>query len=625
MRLTRVLFSFVLTFVAAAVLFAADPIRITIDATDAPHDVLHSRLTIPATAGPLTLYYPKWIPGEHGPTGPIVQTAGLHIAANGQAISWSRDPREMYAMRVDVPSGANSITVDMDFLDPVGTGQFSGGGSMTPRLALVSWNSALLYPAAKSSDDVQYEPVLRIPNGWKYATALTTVSSNGSEIHFEPVTLTHLIDSPVLIGSILRKIDLPVSNSPYRHTINIAADSDAAVVTPDDFAAMYGRLADEARALFGAEHFRHYDWLVTLSNNVEHFGLEHHESSDDRTREEILADADSRRDLAGLLAHEYVHSWNGKFRRPAGLATANYEQPMTGELLWVYEGLTQYIGKLLDYRSGLWTPEYYREALALTASDLTPNAGRAWRPLEDTAVEAQLLYGSPREWSAYRRSVDFYEEGVLLWLDTDMTIRKLTGNKRSLDDFCKRFHGGSDGDPVVKTYTFDDVVRALNDVAPNDWASFLNQRLHSLTSAPFGGIEMSGWRVIFNDQPNEAQSGPEKRNKSASYATSLGLWVGEEGRVSDVIPGTPAAKAGIVPGAMIVAVNGRKFTPEVLRNAVRDSKNASGPMQIIVSSGDFFTTASVDYRNGARFPHLEKIPNTPDWLSELGKPLAKIR
>jgi predicted metalloprotease with PDZ domain len=611
--------SFIAALFIAASAFAADPIRITVDATDVTRDILHSHLTIPATAGPLNLFYPKWIPGEHGPTGPIVQTAGLKIASNGQTLRWMRDPREMYEMRVDVPSGANSITVDLDFLDPVGTGQFSAGGSMTPHLAIISWNALLLYPAVKSSEDLRYEATLRIPSGWKYATALTTASVNGDEIRFAPETLTHLVDSPVLIGSILRKIDLPPSG-PYRHTLNIAADSDAATVTPDDFAAGYKALVDEARALFGAEHYRHYDWLVTLSDGVEHFGLEHHESSDNRTDENILAEDSTRRSLAGLLAHEYVHSWNGKYRRPAGLAVANYDQPMTGELLWVYEGLTQYLGKLLDFRSGLWTPEYYRESLALTASNLTPNAGRAWRPLEDTAVEAQLLYGAPREWAAYRRSVDFYEESVLLWLDADMTIRRLTGNKRSLDDFCRRFHGGADGDPVVKPYTFDDVARTLNDVAANDWASFLNQRIRSTTSAPLGGVEASGWRLIYNDQENEAQKGGEKRSKNTSYSTSLGFWVDEEGRVSDVIPGTPAANAGVTPGSKVIAVNGRRFTKDAMRIAVRDSKNTTGPMELIVSSGEFFKTVKIDYRGGLRYPHLEKIPNAPDWLSELGKP-----
>ncbi len=622
MRLTRIALTFVSTLLLAAAAIAAEPVRITVDATDAPRDVLHARVTIPATAGPLSLFYPKWIPGEHGPTGPLVQTAGLRVTSGGQTLRWSRDLKEMYEIHVDVPSGASDVTVDMDWLDPVGTGQYSGGGSMTPQLAMVSWNSVLWYPAVKSSDDLTYEATLRVPNGWKYATGLTTTATNGNDIRFEPVSLTRLVDSPVLIGSIFKKIDLPASG-PYRHTIDIAADSEAATVTPADFAATYGRLVDEARAMFGAEHYRHYDWLVTLSDNVQHFGLEHHESSDDRTSEDILSDEDKRRGLAGLLAHEYVHSWNGKYRRPSGLATANYDVPMTGELLWVYEGLTHYLGKLLPYRSGLWTAEYYRDSLALTASELSSNAGRSWRPLEDTAVEAQILYGAPQAWSAYRRGVDFYEEGVLLWLDADMTIRKLTGNKRSLDDFCRRFHGGTNGDPVVKPYTLDDVVRALNDVVPNDWASFLNQRIRSTISAPLGGIETSGWRLAYSDQPNPVLEAGEKRAKSADYGSTLGFWISDEGRISDVIPGSPAAKAGIVPGARLIAIDGRRFKPELLKTAVRESKNATAPMQVIFGSGEFVKSTAIDYHGGFRYPHLERIPNTPDWLTELGKALAK--
>lgn len=626
MRLLRLTSLFLALLLVSAVAFAATPIRITVDATDAPRDVLHAHLTIPAAAGPLTLWYPEWIPGEHGPTGPLVQMAGLHISANNQTVTWTRDPVEMYAMHVDVPSGATSINVDFDYLDPVGTGSYSGGGSMTQRLAMVSWNTLLLYPAAKSSDDLLYEPVLRIPSGWKYATGLTTTSTNDQEIHFEPATLTRLVDSPVLIGAFMRKVDLPAASSSLRHTIDIVSDSEAATVTPSDFAARYAHLVDEARALFGAEHYRHYDWLVTLSDNVQHFGLEHHESSDDRTDEAALADDIGRRGLAGLLSHEYMHSWNGKYRRPAGLAVPNYDKPMTGELLWVYEGLTTYLGDLLAARSGLWSAEYYRESLATIASRLSSNAGRSWRPLADTAVEAQILYGSPREWAAYRRGVDFYEEGLLLWLDTDMTIRKLTGNKRSLDDFCRRFYGGKDGDPSVHPYTFDDVVRALNEVAPNDWAAFLNQRLRSTSAAPLGGIETSGWRLVYNDQPNQTQAvsmSGERRGRPADYSTTLGFWVNGEGRVSDVIPGSPAATAGLVPGAMLIAVNGRRYTREALLTAVRESKDVTTPIQLIFSSGEFVSTGSVNYHGGLRYPHLERISASPDWLTELEKPLAK--
>jgi len=529
----------------------------------------------------------------------------------------------MYSFHLDVPSGATTLDVDLDYLDPVATGQFSGGGSLTPRLAVISWNAVLLYPSTKSSDDLTYDATLKLPNGWKHTTALNTTSANDNEINFEPVSLTHFLDSPVLAGLNLKSISLPSSTSPFAHRIDIAADSDAAMNVPDDFAASYGRLVDEARAIYGVEHFRHYDWLLTLSDSVEHFGLEHHESSDDRTAENEFGEESRRKDLAQLLAHEYSHSWNGKYRRPAGLATPNYDVPMKGELLWVYEGLTQYLGKLLPYRAGLWTPEYYRESAALVASNLVNRGvGRAWRPLEDTAVAAQILYGSPEAWRSARRSTDFYDEGFLLWLDADMTIRKMTSNKKSLDDFLRHFFGGSDGDPVVKPYVFDDVVKALNDVVPNDWAAFLNQRLRSSTNAPLGGFETSGWRLVYNDTPNVQQHAIEERDESVDASNSLGFWVDDTGRIGDVIPNTPAAKAGVVPGSTLVGVNGRRYKARILRDFIRDSKTATGSMQLVFTAEDFVNVVNVDYHGGSRYPHLERIASSTDWLSELGKPRA---
>jgi predicted metalloprotease with PDZ domain len=610
-----------LAFAFGVTLRAATPIRLSVDATDAPRKLLHARITLPVQPGPLTLWYPKWIPGEHGPTGPLVQMAGLKISANGSAVRWSRDLREMYAFHVDVPPKASELTIELDYLDPASGGQFTAGGSMTPQLGLISWNTVLLYPQSKSSDELTYEATLRLPSGWSYATALETASAAGGEVRFAPVSLTKLVDSPVLAGAHLKKVALP-SSSPFEHRIDIAADGDAALKTPDDFAASYGRMVDEARALFGAEHFRHYDWLVTLSNSVAHFGLEHHQSSDDRMDENVLGEEATRRALAGLLAHEYAHSWNGKHRRPAGLATPNYDVPMTGEHLWIYEGLTQYLGNLLAYRSALWSPEHYREQVAVIAASLAERPGRAWRPLEDTAVEAQVLYGAPGEWAAYRRGVDFYDEGLLLWLDADMTIRKATAGKKSLDDFLKRFYGGADGDPVVRPYTFDEVVRTLNDVAPMDWASFLNTRIRSTTNAPLGGIENSGWRLVMTDKPNTALEAAEKRFHFIDATATLGFVVAESGRVNDVMPAGLAGKAGVVPGARLVAVNGRRFTPDALRNAIRDSKETKAPIEFIVESGDFFNTAAIDYHGGLRYPHLERVEGMPDRLAELGKPKA---
>ena len=615
---------FVVVSAALFVAFAlsAAPITLHVDATGVASNVYHAHLTMPATPGPMTLYYPKWIPGEHGPTGPINGLTGLQIKANGTAVPWLRDPVDMFAFQVEVPAGATSLDIDLDYLAPAPGANFTAGASTSPRLAVLSWNTVLLYPkTAAHSDSLEVDASLHIPAGWQYATALETRGRSGDEITFESASLTRVIDSPVQIGTILRKIDIP-SHSPLKHTLNLLSESTEATQTPDDFAAQYGRLVDEASALFGANHYRHYDWLLTLSDGVAHFGLEHHESSDDRTDEPALREDTSRKWVSTLLAHEFVHSWNGKYRRPAGLATGNYDKPMTGELLWVYEGLTEYLGDLLPVRSGILSADDYRENLAETAANMTQHVGRTWRPLLDTAVAAQLLYEAPGASTNWRRSVDYYPEGELLWLDADMTIRSLTNGKKSLDDFCRAFYGGASGHPDLKPYTFDDIVAALNAVAPHDWRAFLNERLTSMSpTPPMGGIEQAGWHLVYTDKPNTALQYYEGRNKGADLSASVGFSVRDNGTINDVVPASVAARAGLTPGGHIVAVNGRAYTTARLRDVIKASGSATTPMTIIVQNGEFYTTASVDYHGGERYPHLERVTGKADWMEALTKPL----
>ena len=615
-------FALVLIVLFAVSLHAA-PITLRVDATGAPSKMFHAHLTIPAAPGAMTLYYPKWIPGEHSPSGPIIGLAGLKITANGAPVVWQRDPVEMFAMHVDVPAGAAALEADLDYLGYPGGAIFSAGASASPKLAVMSWNTVLLYPGGAASDAIQYQASLRIPAGWKYATAMETRSTAGDEIVFEPVSLTTLVDSPVQMGAELRKINVP-SSTGLTHNINLLSENPFAIDPPADFGTQYTRLVEEAHALFGANHYRHYDWLLTVSDQVAHFGLEHHESSDDRVGADVIRDDTARKWVAGLMAHEYVHSWNGKYRRPAGLATPNYEVPMRGELLWVYEGLTNYLGELLPWRSGFWTADEFRDNLAATAAQMAQHVGRTWRPLSDTAVAAQVLYGSPQAGGAWRRSVDFYPEGTLLWLDVDMTIRGLTGGKKSLDDFCRAFYGGTSGHPELKPYTFDDIVNALNGVAANDWRAFLNKRLSSLDpNPPFGGIEASGWRLIYNDKPNVAIEAASKAFKFADFNPSLGFSVGSNGNISDVIPNSPAARAGVAPGARIIAVNGRRYSQEALGDLVKVSSTSTTPIELILETGDLFSTRSIDYHGGPRYPHLERIDGKPDLLTVLGKGLAK--
>ena len=600
-------------------------ITIAVDATEAPRKILHARLTIPTKSGPLTLLYPKWIPGEHGPTGPITDLAGLKITGAAKGIAWHRDDVDMYAFHLDIPEGISSIEVALDFLLPAGAEGFSAAASATANLVVLSWNQVLLYPEGYRSDDLTYVASLRLPEGWKFGTALPAAQQAGISgqliYRFKPVSLTTLVDSPVIAGSHFRTIKLTESTAPS-FQIDMVSDSEAALQMSGAQIGNYKQLVLETNDLFGAHHYDHYHFLYTLSDDVAHFGLEHHESSDDRVAERTLLDESLRKASSDLLPHEFVHSWNGKYRRPIGLATPDYEQPMKGELLWVYEGLTEYLGSILAARSGLRTAEDQREHLAAIAAYLDRYPGRTWRPLIDTTIAAQLLYNASSSWSAWRRGVDFYDEGELIWLEADTIIRQQTKGARSLDDFCRRFHGAPNTEPMVKPYTFDDVVNTMNDVAPYDWRTFFTTRLNSLDPhAPLGGITNSGWRLIYNDVQSEYQKALEAAGKSADFSYSLGLRLNEEGGIGDVVPGMPAAEAGLGAGMKIVDVNGRAYSLEGLREALHEGKTTRTPLELTVQNGDFSKTYKIDYHGGERFPHLERDSSRADLLQQIIKPL----
>jgi predicted metalloprotease with PDZ domain len=400
----------------------------------------------------------------------------------------------------------------------------------------------------------------------------------------------------------------------------MVADSAAALEMSPELLTHYKQLIAESGVLYGARHYRDYHFLLSLSDYVAHFGLEHHESSDDRVGERMLVDDTERKLEASLLPHEMTHSWNGKYRRPAGLATPNYQEPMKGELLWVYEGLTEYLGDVLAARSGLWTPEEYRDNLAHVAAYLNHRPGRTWRPLIDTTVAAQLLYESPGAWASWRRSVDFYDEGELIWLEADVVIRQQSGGKKSIDDFTHLFHGGQSGPPMLKPYTFDDLVSAFNQVVPYDWRKFFTDRLTSTSQdAPLGGVEGSGWRLVYQDRPGELASAREQARKFNDAEFSIGLIINENGDVADAIIGGPAYQAGMGPGMKVAAVNGRQYSSTVLNDALTAGKNNNAPLELLVVNGEYYKTFRIDYHDGRRYPHLIRDAGKPDLLSEIIK------
>jgi len=596
----------------------APNVTLSVDATAAPRKIFHATLKIPAGAGDLTLYYPKWIPGEHAPDGPVVDLAGLFFKANGQTLKWRRDLLDGFTIHVAVPAGVSEVDAELDFLSPATfESGFSSGSSATAKLAVISWNQVLLYPKGWKADEIAYTASLKIPEGWKFGTPLPIASQNGNEIRFAPAPLTTLVDSPVITGEFLKVV--PLSEDPLTQ-MDIAADSSAALDAPPEVWDHYKSLVDQALKLFGAHHYRQYHFLYTLSDHVAHFGLEHHESDDSRVDERALVDDTARKLSAGLLPHEYVHSWNGKFRRPAGLATPDYQQPMQTDLLWVYEGLTNYLGFVLTARSGLLTAEQNRDDLAVTAAQLDHLPGRQWRNLQDTADAAPQLYFAPEAWNSWRRGTDFYPEGTLTWLWVDVIIRQQTNGKRSIDDFCHLFHGGPSTGPALKTYTFDDIVNALNQVVAYDWRGFWTERLTNHgPGAPLGGVEGSGWKVTYDETLSEMLGSAASMFHFVPAAVALGLNLRDDGEITDTTEGQVAAKAGIGPGMKVIAVNGRRFSPEGLRDAIRGAKGTTATVDLLVENADYYKTYKLDYHGGEMYPHLVREESRPDLLSEIFK------
>lgn len=606
---------------------AGQPIQLFVDLTDAPRNIYHSRLTVPVKPGPLTLVYPKWIPGNHRPAGPIASVTGVKMEAGGQTLAWERDPVDMYAFHVAVPAGVSELQVLLDTITTDGSAG-ANGPSATSNVLDLNWNQVVLYPQGANSDDVEVRPSVSLPQGWKFGTALQRENmgesgSHGSSEIFKPVSLTMLVDSPLIAGAHYRRIELTKPGETPVHVIDMVSESEAGLaMTPADEAA-YRKLVAETGALFGARHYLEYHFLLTLSDDAGHHGVEHHQSSDNSVAERTLNDSDPHLMEAGLLPHEFTHSWNGKYRRPAGLATRNYQEPMVGDLLWVYEGLTEYLGEVLTARSGLWSPEQFRDSLAATAAMLDHRAGRSWRPLEDTARSVQILRMQGPEWQSWRRGLDYYPEGGLIWLEVDTIIRQATRGQKSLDDFCRLFHGGESGPPKVVPYTFDDLVRTLNQVAPYDWARFLHARVSMTKTAwPVDSLERDGWRLVYDDRPNVFIHAGEETGKYVDASYSLGLVVKRDGEFKDVIYGSPAYAAGVGPGMKLVAVNGRAWSKEVLRDALRESKDGKQPIELLVENAKFFKTYSVACHEGIRNPHLQRIEGA-DVLGEILKPLSK--
>jgi len=607
---------------------AGDPpggpaITLTVDATDAPRRILHAKLVIPAKPGSLTLCYPKWIPGEHGPTGPVSDLAGLRLSAGDRPVPWRRDDADMYAFSCEAPAGTSEITATLDFLTPPSSGgRFSAGPSCSAKLAVLSWNQFVLYPKGADPRELKVQAELVVPRNWKIATALPIQSGSGERTTFAPVTLEALIDSPVLSGAYLKDIRIGPSAGPP-HYLHVAADSPEAIRIDSAMQSHFDSLVAEAWAMFGCRPYESYHFLLALSDHVAHFGLEHHQCSDNRGPERMLLDETLMLANVDLLPHEYVHSWNGKYRRPRDMVAKDYQEPQKTRLLWIYEGLTDYLDMVLATRSGLCSTDDFNDSLALYAQYVDNMRGRAWRPLDDTGAAFQVFDSGRSDWGVWRRAPwDVYDEGAMIWLEVDCIIRTESKGQKSLNDFCRRFFGGAEGAPCVKPYVLEDVVADLNAIAPYDWAGFFRQRAaETANKAPLRGIELGGWKLAYDSSPSYLQQAWDSQWSGATdLSASIGASVKDDGTIVDVIPDETADRAGLAPGMKIVAVNSRRFTLEGLCSAIASSKDSQAPLELLTENADYFRTYTLDYHGGEKYPRLERNESMPDLLGKIAEP-----
>lgn len=592
-------------------------VTLDIDTTDTDRRIWRIRQTIPVTrAGPMTLLYSQWIMGNHAPRGPIYNYAGLKITANGKPVPWARDPGDVYAFHIDVPAGARQLDVEAQFLTPLDPAQ--GGRMVTPEMLRLNWYVGALYPAGHYARRVNVAASVKLPPGWDYATALETASRTGDTVTFKPASWETVIDSPLFAGKHMRKFDLdPGGRS--RVTLNAMGDEPDMVNPSDAIIGVMRELVRQADKLFGARHFDHYDFLLSVSDTLAGAGIEHQRSSDNGVSGNYFRTWDTALISRDLLAHEYVHSWNGKYRRGADLWTPNFNTPMRNTMLWVYEGQTQYWGAVLSARSGFLTKQQALDDVAALAATYEARVGRDWRPLMDTTHDPIIAARRSLPWSTWQRSEDYYSEGRLIWLDADTLIRERSGGKRSLDDFAKAFFGVNDGDWGTLTYTRRDIIATLNKVEPYDWETFLAERVDQPAKAPLDGITRGGYRLVYVEKPSDTWASAEARARNANLTYSIGLVVDAAGKLTAVQWGGPAFKAGLSSAVTLVSVNDRAFSIDRLKAAVAATKSGT-PVKLQYRLGDDIRTVTLDYRGGARYPKLEPIPGAKPLLDDIIAP-----
>jgi predicted metalloprotease with PDZ domain len=591
-------------------------IQLTVDASDVTRGIfrVHQHIPVPA-AGDFVLLYPKWLPGHHSPSGQINKIAGFRATANGRELPWVRDTLDVYAFHVTVPPGVSAIDVDFQYLSPTTGNQ--GRVVMTPDMSSIEWIANSVYPAGYYTRDIPVQASVIVPTGWKVATALRPSGQTGNRIDYPVTNYQILTDSPLIAGAHYRAFPL----SPDV-TLDVIADNEQELAAKPEMIAAHQRLVQQAVKAFGAQHYDHYNFLLTISDYLGGQGLEHHRSSEDGTRRGYFTRWDDMLNARNLLPHEFTHSWNGKYRRAADLWTPDFRTPMQDTMLWVYEGQTQFWGYVLGARSGMLSKQDTLDAIAATAAAYSVGTpGRVWRSLEDTTNDPIIAQRAPQPWRSWQRSEDYYSEGELMWIDVDRIIRQQSGGKRSIDDFAKAFFGVRDRDWGELTYTFDDVVATLNKVQPYDWRGYLQRRVYDIApQAPLEGITEGGYRLIYTDEPTKWIKSLEKDRKYNELTYSGGFAVDNDGKIGSVLWDSPAFNAGLTIGSEIVAVNGRKFDGDSIKQAIRDAAGNGPAPELLIHDGDVYRTVKLDWHGGLRYPRLEKVGKGEGTLDALLAP-----
>jgi predicted metalloprotease with PDZ domain len=618
-KVSSIVLSFMLLGITPFAMGEPSSIALDVDATDVAHGIEHAHLVLPVEPGRLTLAYPKWVPGEHAANGPITQLINLHFTASGREIRWRRDALDAFSFQINVPAGTHALTADFDYLSPpemFGAG-FGKSPNMTLNQLVLLFNQLVLYPAQETTSRIAFATTVKLPKGWSYDCALPLQLIGDNTVKLPTVSLSTLGDSPLIAGRYFRSISVTALPVPTR--VSIAADSSYDLAIKPRLVNRLRRLVAETTAVFGPGHYRSYVWLLSLGDVLDHDGTEHLESSDIRQPDALFTDPANSIQMR-LFPHEYVHSWNGKFRRPDGLTTRNLQQPMNDEMLWTYEGLTRYYGDLvLTARSGLATAEESRDYLAYVAGQMeVDRPGRAWRPLADTAIAVPAYTDAPMAGTTIRRALDYYNEMLLVWLEADMMIREQSHGRRSLDDFCNRFFGGGDRSVEVESYSRTDLIASLSALAPLGWQRFFTKRIDDVApQAPLDGLRMSGWQLTFDDTPNPFLEDVQRTSSLCNLSFSLGIWINRDGVIQDVLFGSPAIQGGISPGSRLDSINGHPWSVETAHDEILAAEHKRAPITLTLTVGKETKPVKLEYYGGLRYPHLTPISSQTDQLGAI--------